>query len=481
MIAQLLNREYLLSELDATRNDLGRAIQDRRRRAGGPSRLDEVDTPELQALLESLRAVPDQPEGLAPAPGAPGEPQEVPPISDFAWIPRDPLLSNLQSALDEFYTTKVPDSTVQERLPDENRRGGAPGPIVTDTMLRAVPLRRTPSGRRVWGRFEVTRPKLLSDPRWVLSALAMGYRALHHRVPFPDTPPEPIEIDDDARILVVGDWGSALPRAQRVADRMAEELKARREDRRQRVVVHLGDVYYSGWEREYRERFLNEWPVDPGEDVMSFTLNGNHDMYCGGEGYFGACLRDPRFARQGGSSVFALRSPSWQLLALDSSYEDAALYGDQVRWVRERLDDAEGRKTLLMTHHNPFSAYEEGAPALLAAIQPLLDEGRIGAWLWGHEHRCLVYKPFRGLPFGSCIGHGGIPEYLVAREGVPYPAPPHAPLSYDYRRVDGEGLEPWETSGFAVVDLAGPEMSLHFIDEYGNPHHSTTVPVEVAA
>jgi hypothetical protein len=26
-------------------------------------------------------------------------------------------------------------------------------------------------------------------------------------------------------------------------------------------VIHLGDVYYSGWEFEYRERLLKYWPV----------------------------------------------------------------------------------------------------------------------------------------------------------------------------------------------------------------------------
>ena len=66
----------------------------------------------------------------------------------------------------------------------------------------------------------------------------------------------------------------------------------------------------------------------------------------------------------------------------------------------------------------------------------MLETGRIDAWFWAHEHRCLVYKPHMKIGFSSCVGHGGIPEYLIAKEGQPYPEP----LAYDYRLQHGDGL-----------------------------------------
>jgi hypothetical protein len=474
MIAQLVNREYLLDELDATRNDLARALQERKRRSGRRTELDKFDTPDLADLLAKIAEVQERPEGLQA--GEPTERQTAAPMEDFAYIPRDPLLSNLQSALEEYYLERAPDSVETARLADEARRGSASGPIVTDTTLTAVPLRRTPTGRRLWGRFEVARPKILSDPRWVLSLFAMGYRGFHHKEPFNKDFPPPVAIGDDVRLLVVGDWGSGIPRARAVAARMRAELEKGSNERREQHVIHLGDVYYSGWTREYEEHFLKYWPVDAGEtDIASFALNGNHDMYSGGKGYFGTCLADARFARQKGSSVFALRNANWQILALDSAYEDGALYGDQVEWVKERIEEGGGRRTMLMCHHNPFSAYEEGATRLREALTPVLATGRIDAWLWGHEHRCLVYRPHLGLRFASCIGHGGIPEYLIAKEGQPYPQPPAPPLRYDYRRVEGGGLEPWDTFGFAVLEVQGRAMTVHYIDEHGNPHRTETI------
>ena len=265
----------------------------------------------------------------------------------------------------------------------------------------------------------------------------------------------------------MGDWGSGIPRAQAVAKRLRQELERGIAERREQHVIHLGDVYYTGGEREYQDRFLKYWPVESGEDIGSFSLNGNHDMYQGGHAYYGTCLADPRFDRQERSSTFSLRSSHWQLLALDTSYEDAGLHGCQAQWIREQLDMNPGLRTVLLSHHQPFSAYEPGAQVLREKITPVLETGRIDAWFWAHEHRCLVYKPHMKIGFSSCVGHGGIPEYLIAKEGQPYPEP----LAYDYRLQHGDGLEPWNTFGFALVELDGARMRVRYVDENGDTHH----------
>jgi hypothetical protein len=90
------------------------------------------------------------------------------------------------------------------------------------------------------------------------------------------TPADPV-------IGVIGDWGTGGDRARAIL----EQIKGMKPD----ILVHLGDVYYSGTATEYQENFISV--VDDVFDREStnlpvFTLAGNHDMYSGGKGYYGA-------------------------------------------------------------------------------------------------------------------------------------------------------------------------------------------------
>jgi Calcineurin-like phosphoesterase len=484
MIAQLLNREFVLQMAAAARADLDRELKDRRaagtRRGSVPDELDAIPDADLEGLLAGLDAIEEQPEELSgeglweDAPrrrGLPDEREQAPrPKDDFAFIPPDRVLSLVQSALEEYIETRRPEAVEDRPLLDDRR--GDEAPAITDRQLKDVPLRLSADKRRLWGPFEVARPKILSDPRWALTVLAMGWRELTGRARFVDDPPV-VSMADDVRIFLVGDWGSGLPRAQKVAEQIKRRLA--QDDRREQHVIHLGDVYYSGFPSEYKRRFLNYWPVALRSDAGSFTLNGNHDMYSGGHGYFDTCLRDPRFARQKGCSFFALRNDRWQFLALDSSYEDGGLYGRQAEWAKELIDPSAGAmRNVLLSHHQLFSAHEEGAKVLGEKIRPVLDTGRIDGWFWGHEHRCIQYEESDQhggrVGFASCVGHGGIPEYLSMKEGEKRPAP----WAYEYLKQYGNGWEPWDTFGFAVLELSGPHMSVEYVDEDGKVHHRVT-------
>jgi hypothetical protein len=80
----------------------------------------------------------------------------------------------------------------------------------------------------------------------------------------------PGKIADNARVAVLGDWGTNLYGAPvsttSIARRGGYEL-----------LLHLGDVYYSGTASEMEERFLRVWPTSAGR--LSRALNGNHEMY----------------------------------------------------------------------------------------------------------------------------------------------------------------------------------------------------------
>lgn len=463
MIAQVLNRQFVLDQLEEVRRDLQEAASPERRTVPteGPELAPDDAAVALAAIDEALQKETVESSGQKgfelPPPERRGE--ESAPIDDFSFFSREAVLSNLQSALEQVLTAK--ETLAQTDLPDD-RRSYQCDVAVTDVSLAGVALpRRNLDGRRIFDKFSV------SDIRWVSSLVAEGVRKLRSRFPFPDQPARPVRLGDKARLVVVGDWGSGLPRAQKVANEMRRVLDEGVAAGREQHVVHLGDVYYSGWEYEYRDRFLQYWPVRLGEEdrITSWNLNGNHDMYSGGHAFYAYALKDPRFKRQEGKSYFSLKNDHWTLLGLDTAWEDGGLQGNQADWALSTLTGASG-KGMLLSHHQIFSAYESGNKILSEKIKPALATGRVKSWLWGHEHRCVFYDPCQGVDFGRCIGHGGVPVYMTHAETDPYPSP----AFYEYRDFIGKGLEHWALFGFAVLDFDGPAIDVRYIDENGKEH-----------
>jgi hypothetical protein len=470
MLAQVLNREFMLAALASTEREL-RTLE-ANREAGILGQEDDprdIDTTELVDVADVLAGALERESVGASGPASePFGEEPPPPKDDYAYLPRDSVIGLLQAALEQHLEGQF---TVETREMLDDRRGGSL-PVVTDRRIQEINLTLAGDGRRLWRRMEVAHPGVLSDPRWIRSVASMIKRWRRGRAPFVEQPGEPPPLEDSARIVLVGDWGSGLPRARRVAERIEEQLSDPAAERRGKHVIHLGDVYYGGEEDEYLKNFLQPWPVKAGvHDARSYTLNGNHDMYAGGQAYFATALTDPRFSAQGGASTFVLANEHWQFLALDTSYEDGGLHGEQAQWVLRTRERHSARKTVLLSHHQLFSAYQAGAHVLRQKIHPVLEQKPVDAWFWGHEHRCLAYRDLEQVRFASCVGHGGIPEYL-AKQSL---KPPDG-LVYEYRKVHGTGWQPWITLGFVVLDVDGPQIKARYVDEDANEHWATQLP-----
>jgi hypothetical protein len=202
---------------------------------------------------------------------------------------------------------------------------------------------------------------------------------------------------DVGRLAVIGDWGTNLYGAPVSAASIKRTGTYE-------MLLHLGDIYYSGTEKETQQRFLDVWPTDAGK--MSRAMNGNHEMYSGGYAYFDNIL--PTF--QQNSSYFAVQNTDWLLVGLDTAHTDHALDYEQVAWLNTVVQGAGQRKLVLFSHHQPYSRLEKQGPHLQTALATLFQNRAITAWYWGHEHNCVIYDkhPTFGL-YGRCIGHGGIP------------------------------------------------------------------------
>lgn len=244
--------------------------------------------------------------------------------------------------------------------------------------------------------------------------------------PWQTAPEEPETIPNNARIAMMGDWGTGMYGAPVCARTIAA-------DGTYDVVIHLGDVYYAGTEEEVQQRFLNIWPVDA--NAKHRALNSNHEMYSGGAGYFKLTL--PRFNQR--ASYFALRNDHWLILGLDSAYDDHDLEQRQIPWIDRQIANAGTRKVVLLTHHQPFSLLESQGRKMVAKLAAHLEAGRIAAWICGHEHRCVYYDRHpRWNMVTRCIGHGGMP---YGREDG-YPTKPTKAPGMSWQRVEGNGVIP---------------------------------------
>ncbi len=327
------------------------------------------------------------------------------------------------------------------------------------------------------------------DPEWYVG-IARGAleRLAKGNAPFNETPAEYDHVADDARLVVVGDWGTGLPRARDVAARMRQHIAEALAAQRQVHVIHLGDVYYSGLESEDQRRFLDLWPVtreqaDAG--VTSWSLNGNHDMYSGGFGYFGTLLADPRFSHQRSpdgktTSYFRLRSPSWDFVGLDTAWDSDVVSAGQVAALRDpqasyvgRVAADSPRKLVLFSHHQLVSVYDKSdlGAALPAKLAPVLDASRITAWWWGHEHRAITYQADAGVRFPRCLGNGGVPI-----RPDPSPPPGSKPaIAWQSTRTVREDGQSWTRFGFAVLDLRPDRIEVAYIDDDGHVPHTETI------
>ena len=216
----------------------------------------------------------------------------------------------------------------------------------------------------------------------------------------------------NATIGVVADWATGEPEALEVL----RQVRSHQPD----VAMHLGDIYYAGTEYEVENYFYQPWTSILGPGVKSFALPGNHDLYAGGKPFYDMIDRIARFngLDQKPASYFCLRNDDWQLIGMDTALHDRLIGGttrleeSELEWLNDKLSNSGNRRTVLLSHHQLFSANDrfDGRSwnkALYDQLEKLLPS--VDLWLWGHEHDLVIFDPFMGLRRGRCIGGSAYP------------------------------------------------------------------------
>jgi Calcineurin-like phosphoesterase len=393
------------------------------------------------------------------------------------FIARDPITSLLQSELDKRFREAA---MVQERhLPADSAI------VAHERVVREQPDIMGPDDKQFG----------IDVYASVLQQVSKGNHEFNSN-------PAEYEIKSDYPLLiVVGDWGSGSKPAQQVGKLMGEQIQ--QAGQRPVAVIHLGDVYPSGQSEDYQNNFLPYWPVPQGglSGVTSWSLNGNHDMYSGAWYYFDYLLADARFAKQRSAvngeptSFFRLRTPSWDLVGLDTAWHSNVVDRREPLAEEGDLDDPQGKQAtavagwandakqnrralMLLSHHQFVSAFTpslgegiEGtltvAPKLKNKLGPVLSTGRVRAWLWGHEHRCVGFKALNLQPSGisiaypRCLGHGGMHMPPYTADG-----PPQG-VSFLERGTELDDGTTMARCGFAVLDFAADgSIAVSYYDDH---------------
>jgi 3',5'-cyclic AMP phosphodiesterase CpdA len=265
-----------------------------------------------------------------------------------------------------------------------------------------------------------------------------------------------------AKIALFGDWGTGT----QAAIDMLQQIRAFDPD----ILIHLGDVYYSGTQDEMRERFQGVCDSVFGENKPArFSLSGNHDMYSGGVGYYWLVDQVGQNA-----SYFAIQNADWLFIGMDTGVHDynplqtgsvaSFLVESEVEWINRQVANKGTKKVVFLSHHPPFSAYEAMSGSavntvLLSQLSAVLPNVTI--WFWGHEHRLAVYDAFQDVQRGRCLGHAAVPVFAdgdgdpPTLAGVPVHLENGAPL--DMGIADGIFKH-----GFAIMTLSGKTATVAY-------------------
>jgi 3',5'-cyclic AMP phosphodiesterase CpdA len=280
----------------------------------------------------------------------------------------------------------------------------------------------------------------------------------------------------NARVALLGDWGTGQPEAKTILAQIARKNPD--------VLIHMGDVYYAGTDFEMENYFYNLLPLSLDlSKVPVYTLCGNHDMFSGGAPYYRLLdkLGQP-------ASYFCLRNDAWQFLAIDTGFYDnkpdgtvpTYLHDTEVEWLADKIQNRGGRRTILLSHHQLFTAFEDICGKgvndhLNQQLSPLLPA--VDMWLWGHEHNLVVYERYMGV-LARCIGHGAFP--MSVNDVAEQPKFPEVPATS--LRLDLDSKGEFHTHGYVIMDLTGASATLSYYQDTDevNPQFTETLAAPAA-
>ena len=240
----------------------------------------------------------------------------------------------------------------------------------------------------------------------------------------PYVQPNGVSDDDDKSLsfIVMGDTGKASDRRAR----SIAALSAAVADKPLSFAVLLGDNFYQRginsvddirWAADFEKLFSSvEF------NIPFYSILGNHDYRGNIQAQLDYSQKSQRWTMP--SPYYALRKPldsagqqTVLILMLDTEKlrADAAMQGEQLRWIESELASATDAFVILIGHHPVYSYGRHGGdPVLQKIFKKLGDAHRIDLYINGHEHDFQMIKAEDETLF---VSNGGFSKRTPARCG----------------------------------------------------------------
>lgn len=277
--------------------------------------------------------------------------------------------------------------------------------------------------------------------------------------------------DGSVRFLAFGDWGrDGQDFQQPVAAQMGRVAAAEH----CQFIIALGDNFYNDGvssveSRQWQTSFEDIYTA-PSLQVPWYVALGNHDYHTNVMAQVNYTLHSPRWKMPARYYTFIRRvddSTTAQFFILDSTpyvaqvgagqsapHGDAAVQDTaaQTAWLEAVLRRSTAQWKIVCAHHPVYSSGKHGdTSALVARIEPLLEEYGVQVYLNGHEHDMEHLRVGRINYFTSGAGSKT------------------RPATHDTRTLFSLG----DTGGFLYVKITPDDFSASFIDYTGKVVYTT--------
>jgi hypothetical protein len=356
-------------------------------------------------------------------------------VFDPFWVDERGVVEGLRSLAES-----TPDPDLMLLYLDADRR-------IEAKRLRKVLTARIAAARQA-GDEKALETLASADERWIMTERGASLPAFMRRPPavFSVKPPgQPI------RIVGMGDFGSGEEAQRSVAAAIVLMARAHPFD----FGLTFGDNFYpSGMRGTDDPRWKDWWEALYGPLGITFYPSlGNHEWY----------------SDDGAAAEIAYRSPTWkfpapyysfaagpvQFFAVDTTEISEA----EVIWLDRAIAASTARWKVVYGHH-PIFAPEKNAKNgaymkyMRARLWPVL-QGRVDAYLCGHQHAMAHMSPRDGVHFFMSGGGG-------------------APLSKVAKKSPG-ALFAESTFGFLTLEADPAKMTISIFDTDGKPFDSEVI------
>jgi hypothetical protein len=208
-------------------------------------------------------------------------------------------------------------------------------------------------------------------------------------------------------VIAAGDiaecrWGS--PRGAEATARLIETLPG--------IVLALGDLTYpDGAKAEYDKCYEPTWGRFKSRTRPTL---GNHE--------YNSLGARPYFAYWGQAAgpddngFYSFDVGDWHLVALNSNILGTALATKQEAWLKEDLNQHQGKCIMAYFHHPRFSSGWHRDNPRLDPLWRLMYKSHVDVVLNGHEHNYERFAPLD--PDGRLDERRGIREFIVGTGGA---------------------------------------------------------------